>query len=217
MPRLQLPSAPRRAMACVYSKCSRHDKQEVDLFLDSMNPYDQLMGPYNDDLWSSNPTRPWYHDLTSMTSSTTHEYPDVAARDAWMPFWSSNRYQTYPAIITIQYKCRYRTASLLKIRQRAPQGKNTTTLAAKLLNDVHTQDGYVAVLDIAKAFLSVSRSMLTNIVKEAGTPATIKRMLGEICQHTRAVLSQHRRDLPIRPTRRMEEGCPLSPMLLLLY
>ena len=31
--RLQLPNSPRRTIACVYSKFSRHDKQEVDLFL----------------------------------------------------------------------------------------------------------------------------------------------------------------------------------------
>ena len=59
--------------------------------------------------------------------------------------------------------------------------------------------------------------MLTNIVKEAGAPETIIRMLGEIYQHTPAVLSLHGRDLPIRPTQGMKEGCPLSPTLFLLY
>ena len=55
--RLQLPNGPRRT--------SRHDKQEVDLFLDSMKPYNILMGDYNDNIWSPNPTRPWQRDLTN--------------------------------------------------------------------------------------------------------------------------------------------------------
>ena len=62
--------------------------------------------------------------------------------------------------------------------------------------------------------------MLTGIVKEAGAPENIIRMLGDIYQHTQAVLSLHGRDLPIRPTREMnsfKEGCPLSPTLFLLY
>ena len=59
--------------------------------------------------------------------------------------------------------------------------------------------------------------MLTNIIKEAGARETIIRVLGEIYQHTPAVLSQHGRELRIRPTRGMKEGCPLSPTLFLLY
>ena len=47
------------------------------------------------------------------------------------------------------------TPGLLNIQHRALQGRNTTTLATKLLNDLHTQDGYVALLDVAKAFPSV--------------------------------------------------------------
>ena len=44
---------------------------------------------------------------------------------------------------------------LLDIQHSALQGRNTTTLATKLLNDLHTQDGYVALLDVAKAVPSV--------------------------------------------------------------
>ena len=64
----------------------------------------------------------------------------------------------------------------------------------------------MALLDVAKAFPSVPRPMLTGIVKEAGAPENIIRMLGEIYQHTPAVLTLHGRDLPIRPTRGMKEG-----------
>ena len=112
---------------------------------------------------------------------------------------------------------RVMTPGLLDIQHGATQGRNTTTLATKLLNDLHTQDGYVALLDVAKAFPSVPRPMLTGIVKEAGAPENIIRMLGEIYQHTPAVMTLHGRDLPIRPTRGMKEGCPLSPTLFLLY
>ena len=72
------------------------------------------------------------------------------------------------------------TPGLLDISQGAIQRRNTTTLATKLLKDLHTQDGYVALLDVAKAFPSVPRPMLTGIVKEAGAPENIIRMLGEI-------------------------------------
>ena len=109
------------------------------------------------------------------------------------------------------------TPGLLDIQHGATQGRNTTTLATKLLNDLHVEDGYVALLDVAKAFPSVPRTMLTGIVKEAGAPENIIRMLGEIYQHTPAVLTLHGKDLPIRPTRGMKEGCPLSPTLFLLY
>ena len=63
--KLQLPNGPRCTIACVHSKFSRHDKQEVDLFLETMKPYDILMADYNDDIWSPNPTCPWQKDLTS--------------------------------------------------------------------------------------------------------------------------------------------------------
>ena len=59
--------------------------------------------------------------------------------------------------------------------------------------------------------------MLTGIVKEAPAPKNIIRMRGEIYQHTPAVLSLHRRGLPIRPTKGMKEGCPIFPTLFLLY
>ena len=109
------------------------------------------------------------------------------------------------------------TPGPLDIPHGTTQGRNTTTLATKLLNDLHVEDGYVALLDVAKAFPSVPRPMLTGIVKEAGAPENIIRMLGEIYQHTPAVLTLHGKDLPIRPTRGMKEGCPLSPTLFLLY
>ena len=63
--RLQLPNSPRRTIACVYSKFNRQDKQEVDLFLQSIQPYDVIMRDYNDDIWSSHPTRLWQEDLAN--------------------------------------------------------------------------------------------------------------------------------------------------------
>ena len=109
------------------------------------------------------------------------------------------------------------TPGLLDIQHGATQGRNTTTLATKLLNDLHTEDGYVALLDVAKAFPSVPRPMLSGLVKEAGAPENIIRMLGEIYEHTPAVLTLHGKDLPIRPNTGMKEGCPPSPTPFLLY
>ena len=63
--RLQLPNGPRRTIACVYSKFRGHDKQEVDLFLQTLKPYDIIMGDYNDDIWLPDPTRPWQQDLAN--------------------------------------------------------------------------------------------------------------------------------------------------------
>ena len=59
--------------------------------------------------------------------------------------------------------------------------------------------------------------MLTGIVKQARAPQNMIRMLGEIYQHKLAVLSLHGRDLPIRPTKGMKQGCPLLPTPSLLY
>ena len=44
--RLQLPNSPRRTIGCVYSKFSRQDKHEVDLFLHSLQPYDIIMAEW---------------------------------------------------------------------------------------------------------------------------------------------------------------------------
>ena len=63
--RLQLPNGPRRPIACVYSKFNRHDKQEVDLFLQTLKPYDIIIGDYNDNIWSPNLTRSWQQDLAN--------------------------------------------------------------------------------------------------------------------------------------------------------
>ena len=109
------------------------------------------------------------------------------------------------------------TPRLLDIQHGALQGRDTNTVATKLLNELHTQDGYVALLHVAKAFPSVPLSMLSNIVKEAGAPASIIKMPRDIYHHTAAVPSLHGRGLPIRPTRGMKEVCPLSPTLLLYY
>ena len=109
------------------------------------------------------------------------------------------------------------TPRLLNIQHGALRGGNTMTLASKLLNDLHTQDRYVVLWHVTKAFPSVPRSMLTNIVKEAGAPEAIIRILGEISRHTPTMMFLHGRDLPMRPIRRMKEGCPLHPTLFLLY
>ena len=91
-------------------------------------------------------------------------------------------------------------------------------------NDTHGQtrerptesERYVALLDVAKVSPSVPRTMTTDIIRQAGAPEPIIRLLIEIYSHTPAVLHIHGRDLPIHP-KGIKEGCPLSPTLFLLY
>ena len=146
-----------------------------------------------------------------------HKKKDPQDSHNYRPIYVSTTIYSVLTRLLLMHIAKAMTPGLLDIQHGALQGRNTTTLATKLLNDLHTQEGYIALLDVAKAFPSVPRSMLTNIAKEAGAPESIIRMLGEIYQHTPAVLSLHGRDLPIRPTRGMKEGCPLSPILFLLY
>ena len=55
----QFPHIPRKTIVYVYSKFTSHNKLEVDLFIDSMQPYDILVGDYTDNVWSPTVTRPW--------------------------------------------------------------------------------------------------------------------------------------------------------------
>ena len=109
------------------------------------------------------------------------------------------------------------TPGLLPIQHGAISGRNTTTLAAQLVNDLHKADAYVTLLDVAKAFPSVPRSMITDIIRQADAPEPIVRMVTEIYDYTPATLHLHGRDLRIHPKRGMKEGCPLSPTLFLVY
>ena len=68
-----------------------------------------------------------------------------------------------------------------------------------------------------KAFSSVPRTMIIDIIREAGAPEPIVRILTKIYNHAPAVLHIHGRNLPIHPKQGMKEGCPLSPTLFLLY
>ena len=72
------------------------------------------------------------------------------------------------------------TPGLLTIQHGALSGRNTTTLTAKLMNDLHKTDGYVALFGVAKAFPSVPRMMITDIIQEAGAPEPITRLVTEI-------------------------------------
>ena len=109
------------------------------------------------------------------------------------------------------------TAGLLPIQHGAISGRNTTTLAAQLVNNLHKADAHVALLDVAKAFPSVPRSMITDIIRQADAPEPIVRMVTEIYDYTPATPHLHGHELRIRPKRRIKEGCPLSPTLFLLY
>ena len=109
------------------------------------------------------------------------------------------------------------TPGLLTMQHGALSGRNTTTLTARLMNDLQKTNGPLALYDVAKAFPSVPRMMITDIIKEAGATEPITRLLTEIYSHSPAVLRLHGRDQPIHPKQGMKEGCLLSPTLFLLY
>ena len=109
------------------------------------------------------------------------------------------------------------TPGLLNIRNSALQGRNSTTLATNLLNDLHTRKGYVALIDMAKTCSLVPRPMLTDIISTACTLEPIVRMINEIYCSTPAVPSPIGRELLVHPSSGMKEGCPLSPTLFLLH
>ena len=106
---------------------------------------------------------------------------------------------------------------LLTIQHGALSGKSRTTLTTRLMNDLLKTEGYLALLDVAKAPPSVPQMMITGILREAGAPEPITRILTEIYSHTQAVLDLHSRNLPIHPKQGMKEGCPLSSTIFLLY
>ena len=108
-------------------------------------------------------------------------------------------------------------AGLLDMQHGALSDGNTTTLTARLINDLRKTEGYLALLDVAKVLPSVPRTMITDIIREAGAPEPIIRMITEIYNHTPAVLNLNLCDLPVHPKRGMNEGCPLSPTMFLLY
>ena len=95
--------------------------------------------------------------------------------------------------------------------------RNTLTLTAKLMNDLHKIDRYVALLDVAKACPLVPQMMIDGMIQEAGALEPIAELLTETYSRTHAVLHLHDRDLRIQPKRGMKEGCPLSPILFLLF
>ena len=111
------------------------------------------------------------------------------------------------------------TLGLLNIQHASRRGRNTTSLAARLLDDLQRHKGHLALLNVAKPFFfsSVPRTMITYIMREARALEPITRMFEEIYNNTPALLSLHGRELPIHPKQGMKEGCPLSPTLFLLY
>ena len=87
------------------------------------------------------------------------------------------------------------TPGLLNIQHGALSGRNTTTLTTKLMNNLHKSEGY-----LAKAFPSVPRTMITDIIREAGAPEPIIWIITEIYSHTPAALYIHCRDHPYTPS-----------------
>ena len=112
------------------------------------------------------------------------------------------------------------TRGLLNIQHFVLSAHNTTTLAAALtlINPgLDKTAGYLALLDVAKAFPSAPYTTITDLTCEAGAPEPIVRMLIGIYRHTPATLHLHGRHLIIHPKLSMKDGCPLPPTLFLLY
>ena len=125
--RLQLPDGPRRTIVCVYSNFSQYDKQEVDLFLQTLKPYDIIIGDYKDNIWSSDAARPWQQDLANgvlldplHASSQPAEPQRYTTLHTHSTAWTLRRLDailirqqvpTYLGLTTTLYKCPYRTTT----------------------------------------------------------------------------------------------------------
>ena len=100
----------------------------------------------------------------------------------------------------------------LKKRQ-IHQAINLTRLACERIKN----ESCVVALDFSKAFDSVDRNYLYNLLKVIGTPANIVKCIEAIYDKTTAVVEvNHHMTKSVEIKRGVRQGCPLSALLFIL-
>ena len=134
-----------------------------------------------------------------------HQHVPRRQRDTGEPSWEGS-WGSICGILTrmlLKQTTTAMAAGLLDIQHVALSGRKTTTLAARLIKDLHKTEGCLALLDVREVFLSFPGTMITNIIKEARVPDPITGMIPEIYSHTSVMLHLDGRDLPMHPKRGM--------------
>jgi hypothetical protein len=97
------------------------------------------------------------------------------------------------------------------------KGKTTTAQTCNLLQNLKSNQSFITLLDVAKAFPSVPRPLMTNLLSKLDIPSTTLQLWEQIYTQTGCTIQLQGQTLSYSTRRGLKEGCPLSPLMFLLY